>query len=487
MCGIWFLLVGFLALPDPSCSNSDNLALLLDTLKVVHRSVCNDETVSLACPRGTTISIQMAQYGKATVEQGCTALSSSNTEDTKNCKRPNAIQYSLLQTVVEACQKKPQCKFNTAPKPGLVDPCPTQSKYVEVTYKCRPYEFRSLTSCEGEGIKLSCNPHSRIAIFDALYGRKAFEAHTCPQTQGVPDETCITPHAVKTVIQICLGKRRCQIAANNKTFNSSCKPHSRPYLNVVYACVPLGVLLEKYESAAERDEIAGTFNQNDDLFDESEEEGERYRETNADRALQPSLFEDNPTTVSNDKEDEETTVFQPKNFVRRTGNSEETQYRLTIFLYIAVGILILLIVIGVFVGICCYVNQKTTKKSKNGDMYTTNAPSVFNDTFSDIDNDVDISHISGTFHDPLHPDMILYKNVPGSRGTLRAMKPLCTIYPSPLEPSMYGNVDYVPSQTRDQILPPKFTRSRSNEEEGEPNIMTSPRSLGAHSSNYYYG
>lgn len=67
-------------------------ALLLDTLKVIQRSVCNDEIVALACPRGTTISIQVAQYGKAGEEQGCPALSNEEVEASRNCKRPNAMQ-----------------------------------------------------------------------------------------------------------------------------------------------------------------------------------------------------------------------------------------------------------------------------------------------------------------------------------------------------------------------------------------------------------
>ncbi|XP_047024731.1 uncharacterized protein LOC124633523 isoform X3 [Helicoverpa zea] len=431
MCGIWYLVLGFLALPGPSCSNSDNLALLLDTLKVIHRSVCNDEMVSLACPRGTTISIQVAQYGKVGEEKGCPALSSEVPEEVRNCKRPNAMQYSLLQTVVEACQKKPQCKFSTLPMAGLVDPCPTQNKYVEVAYKCRPYEFRIRNACEGDVIKLSCNPHSRIAIFDALYGRTAFEAVTCPQTQGVPDE------------------------------------------------LPLGVLSEKYESAAERDEGSTTFDHSKALFDESEEAGEKWGEPSADRALQPSLDEDVPPTRP---EAETTTLQQPKKNIDR---NEEPQHSNSILLLsVSIGLLIFIVIIGVTIAIKCYIKRKADH-SKNGDMYTTEAPNVFNDAFSDIDNDADISHISGTFHDPMHPDMILYKNIPGSRGTIRAMKPLCTIYPSAPEANMYGNVDYVPSHTRD--MAPRFTRSRSNEEEGEQNIMTSPRSLGAHSSNYYYG
>lgn len=47
-----------------------------------------------------------------------------------------------------------------------------------------------------------------------------------------------------------------------------------------------------------------------------EEEGERYREPNADRALQPSLFDDISSLSQDDVE--ETTKHQPKNIVERT-------------------------------------------------------------------------------------------------------------------------------------------------------------------------
>jgi hypothetical protein len=53
----------------------------------------------------------------------------------------DGVQYSLLQTVVEACQKKRQCKFQTSPKTFGGDPCPGVRKYVEVAYKCRPCEY----------------------------------------------------------------------------------------------------------------------------------------------------------------------------------------------------------------------------------------------------------------------------------------------------------------------------------------------------------
>lgn len=110
-------------------------------------------------------------------------------------------------------------------------------------------------------------------------------------------------------------------------------------------------------------------------------------------------------------------------------------------------------------------------------MFTTEAPNVFNDAVSDIDNDIDVGHLSGTFHDPVHPDMILYRDLPGNRGTLRAMRPLSTIYPC-AGASMYG-VDYVPP-SRD--VPVRF------KDEDLAQEVLSPKSLDRYSnSNYYYG
>ncbi|CAG5031976.1 unnamed protein product [Parnassius apollo] len=446
-----FLLI-LLILPRPSQTNPDNLALLTGTLKTMQRAACDDETVSLACPRGTSISIQVAQYGKAAPEGHSCIMEGSNSQPVavevvgeEKCLWPNSMQYSLLQTVVEACQKKPQCKFSTKSKPGLVDPCPFARKFVEVAYKCRPYEFRSRTGCENEIIKLSCNPHSRIAIFDAQYGRTTYESITCPQTQGVLDETCTAPFAAEAVMQICHGKRHCEVLANHKTFGSACKPGSRNYLKIVYACV----LTEKYESAAEKDEIisfrSGS-DQEETVFNEAADTGEKWSESN----IVPPLTD--PASVSSAQDifrtenaplDHTIKIAEEKNKENKT--SDYTLYKIQ--MYTVASILIFSVLILFLVGVRCFIKRRQQNNSKIGDMFSTEAPNVFEDGHSDIDNDVDVSHISGTFYDPVHPDMILYKDLPG-KGTLRAMRPLSTVYPC-AGASMYGNVDFVPSQSRD--------------------------------------
>uniref|UniRef100_A0A0K8W8I4 SUEL-type lectin domain-containing protein n=1 Tax=Bactrocera latifrons TaxID=174628 RepID=A0A0K8W8I4_BACLA len=258
----------------------DPLALLSATLRTYQKAACDSDQVIISCPRGTSISIEFAQFNNFENKDGfsiddlcplnnstknvqskakhllrgstfgtpgakipniqhlygqTTELPSSSllpdtlmTEETEdagvrkentsnvyirdddsseNCMWPNALQYSLLQTVVEACQKKKHCKFNGAPhfyrlSTGVdvnnynntvntvnVDPCHKRRKIVEVAYKCRPYEFRSKVACHNDLAQLECNPYSRIAVYSASFGRTEYESIQCPQPQGVREES----------------------------------------------------------------------------------------------------------------------------------------------------------------------------------------------------------------------------------------------------------------------------------------------------------
>uniref|UniRef100_A0A182ITI4 SUEL-type lectin domain-containing protein n=1 Tax=Anopheles atroparvus TaxID=41427 RepID=A0A182ITI4_ANOAO len=171
------------------------------------------------------------------------------------------VNYSLLQTVVEACQKKRHCKFLASPKTFGGDPCPGQRKFVEVAYKCRPYEFRSKIACENDVIQLICNPYSRIAIYSANYGRTEYESLQCSQPQGVKEENCLASYATETVMQKCHGRRKCTLSADSTTFGKPCRPDSR-----------MKVLKDRFDSAPEPDEpLQSDLEQDqDELYDEDQ-------------------------------------------------------------------------------------------------------------------------------------------------------------------------------------------------------------------------
>ncbi|ODM88903.1 Protein eva-1 C [Orchesella cincta] len=199
-------------------------ALLSGTLRTYQKAACDEEWVSIRCPAGTTISIQLAQYGKTA--PAASLCRSSN---------PNIFPDLMDPTVVGLCQKKPSCKFQTSPQTFGGDPCPGSRKFVEVAYKCRPSEFRSVIGCQDDVIQLSCNKSSRLAIYSANYGRTEYESVSCPQPAGVQEETCLASYATETVMQMCHGKRRCALGVDS-TFGNPCKPESRMYLKVIHTC-----------------------------------------------------------------------------------------------------------------------------------------------------------------------------------------------------------------------------------------------------------
>ncbi|XP_020287988.1 protein eva-1 homolog C isoform X2 [Pseudomyrmex gracilis] len=246
------LAVSFLLFQDHRATGSD-----LGTLKTYQRAACEEEMMTLKCPPGTTISVGKAAYNNGT--HGSNRCNSSFLPITGNgptnhtCIIPEltlqSLEHTLLQMVVGVCQKKRQCKFNTSLNTFRSDPCPGQKENILVTYKCRPYEFRSKVACENDAINLVCNPGYRVAIFSASFGRTQYESVQCPQPRGVMEETCSIDFATETLINLCHGKRRCIVVASNTTFGKAdpCRPESKTYLKVVYTCVPRSVLRDQYD------------------------------------------------------------------------------------------------------------------------------------------------------------------------------------------------------------------------------------------------
>ncbi|XP_048507336.1 uncharacterized protein LOC105685718 isoform X1 [Athalia rosae] len=263
-------------------ADMDYMALLSETLRTRYLLGCtassSDESIPmiLRCPPGTTISVTLAHYtdnptasmGLIEIPQCPLPIISPDDVFSLNCTSNMQTKwrdvahgswgrYSLLQTVVEACQKKRQCRVSTA-EGNERDPCLLHARLrrprlVELAYKCRPYEFRSKLSCAGEKVLLSCNPGSRIAVYSGVYGRTEYENLHCPQPPGVPEETCVTEGGTRTVMRACHGRRSCALTTTPELFirpmnPNPCKyPNTKPYLYVVYTCVPRKVLAEEYE------------------------------------------------------------------------------------------------------------------------------------------------------------------------------------------------------------------------------------------------
>lgn len=77
-------------------------ALLSGTLRTYQRAGCDDDVVTLKCPPGTSISIQLAQYGKTASSKALCGPKSTQATITKtsynynvSCLWPNTLQVSV--------------------------------------------------------------------------------------------------------------------------------------------------------------------------------------------------------------------------------------------------------------------------------------------------------------------------------------------------------------------------------------------------------
>lgn len=85
-------------------------ALLLGTLRTYQRAGCDNDIVTLKCPAGTSIAVQIAQYGKSASSKGlCSKLTSTATSrypevsDSTVCLLPNTIQVGIIYLISTSC------------------------------------------------------------------------------------------------------------------------------------------------------------------------------------------------------------------------------------------------------------------------------------------------------------------------------------------------------------------------------------------------
>ncbi|XP_055306897.1 protein eva-1 [Sitodiplosis mosellana] len=388
----------------------DPLALLAGTLRTYQKAGCDAEYIALSCPRGTSISIEIAQYGN-TLKDGpvsnmCpprtdqTKVDTTRTDDTEiEVKPPETcltyqLQYALLQIVVEACQKKRHCKFLASSRTMNNDPCPETTKFIEIAYKCRPYEFRSKVACENETINLMCNPYSRIAVYSASFGRTSYESIQCSQPQGVMEESCLASYGTETVMQLCHGRRRCTISADRANFGNPCRPESRVYLKVVYTCIPRKVLKDQFDASIEPDEPQqiDMDQDQDDLYDEDQFFRESEAIPPAPKLHRELATSDMPTSLS-----EPSSSVNPPLRSRDSNQLEENQEKFFLYLFISVTVGVLLCLTLVIGRLVLQKRQvKSDKKSspknqsQNGNNGETTIPNGFSDDISEIDGDIDM-------------------------------------------------------------------------------------------------
>ncbi|XP_048790116.1 protein eva-1 homolog C isoform X2 [Lagopus muta] len=201
---------------------------------------CDGERLSLHCPRHSTISIQSALYGQDYQMCGTQQPEARMTEPT-NCVAPTS-----LQKVLDECQNLRSCQLLVNSRVFGPDLCPGTTKFLLVSFKCKPTEYKTKSACENQELKLHCQESKFLIIYSATYGSWAHKDNICSaKAERVPQFDCLSHTALEVLSKRCYGKQRCKIIVSSQDFGSPCLPGVAKHLNVSYAC---GIDIDPKES-----------------------------------------------------------------------------------------------------------------------------------------------------------------------------------------------------------------------------------------------
>ncbi|KAM6383534.1 protein eva-1 homolog C [Alca torda] len=198
---------------------------------------CDGEHLSLHCPRHSTISVQSAFYGQDY------HMCSTQEPETRMTEPINCVAPTSLQKVLDECQNLRSCQLLVNSRVFGPDLCPGTTKFLLVSFKCKPTEYKTKAACENQELKLHCQESKFLVIYSATYGRRAHEENVCStEVERIPPFDCLSYTALEVVSKRCYGKQRCKIIVTSRDFGSPCLPGVTKYLNISYACVPKSIL-----------------------------------------------------------------------------------------------------------------------------------------------------------------------------------------------------------------------------------------------------
>ncbi|XP_051496053.1 protein eva-1 homolog C isoform X4 [Apus apus] len=142
---------------------------------------CDGEHLSLHCPRHSTISVQSAFYGQDYHMCG------TGEQETRMREPINCVAPTSLQKVLDECQNLRSCQLLVNSRVFGPDLCPGTTKFLLVSFKCKPTEYKTKSACENQELKLHCQESKFLIIYSATYGRWAREENICStEVERVP-------------------------------------------------------------------------------------------------------------------------------------------------------------------------------------------------------------------------------------------------------------------------------------------------------------
>ncbi|KAG8003900.1 Protein eva-1-like protein C [Nibea albiflora] len=231
------LLPLLLALKMHTAHSAPDFSQYLHSILKNHTAhACEGDTLIIQCPSRTSVTVLSAFYGRRVPNQHLCPSANSNitVEEDTECASPIAVEK-----VLSECQDRRSCHIPVFSPVFGQDPCPLTSKYLLVSYKCRPEHHRTRLVCENERLKLTCKNETVLAIYSATFGHLLHGSPYCPQEPGAQtDMECLSPSALRKVSRRCHGRANCSVLADTQTFGDPCFPGTRKHLRVSFTCVP---------------------------------------------------------------------------------------------------------------------------------------------------------------------------------------------------------------------------------------------------------
>uniref|UniRef100_A0A4W3H6A6 Si:ch73-335m24.2 n=1 Tax=Callorhinchus milii TaxID=7868 RepID=A0A4W3H6A6_CALMI len=207
---------------------------LLKVLQNHTVQACDGEQLPINCPPQSTISVLSAFYGLIQQVRFSHHHIPPLPPPLHSPDNPLSVD---LQKVFDECQEQRSCQLSVNSRVFGLDPCPGTTKYLIISYKCKPDGHKRKAVCENEKLRLHCKNHTILVIYSASFGRSPNGNVDCPSiNSSAPDIECLSSTALRQLSMRCHGKPNCTVIANVLSFGNPCFPGVRKQLKVAYAC-----------------------------------------------------------------------------------------------------------------------------------------------------------------------------------------------------------------------------------------------------------
>uniref|UniRef100_A0A914C958 SUEL-type lectin domain-containing protein n=2 Tax=Acrobeloides nanus TaxID=290746 RepID=A0A914C958_9BILA len=207
---------------------------MLESLKNNLVQACENEKITLHCPRNTHILVENSFYGRLVPSSELCPLPGIGPIKNEDTSCDVAEAHAKI---TDLCRNKRKCRIVVKPSFFDHDPCPNTSKYLQISYKCKPISFEDQNFCEGTNMQLSCKSNKRLAIYSANYGRTVngqAEMH-CPLKTPVTQD-CVAD-VLPQILEKCHAQTECTIAVNDHFLGNPCENEVQKYLSLIFMCV----------------------------------------------------------------------------------------------------------------------------------------------------------------------------------------------------------------------------------------------------------